>query len=54
METLEAIGLDPCHSACDRLLVYFRNRHDITFLSVTHTIEHLDQIREYVQSSTFG
>ena len=39
METLEAIGLDPCHSACDRLLVYFRNRPDITFISVTHTID---------------
>ena len=54
METLEAIGLDPCHSACDRLLVYFRNRPDITFISVTQNFEHLDQIREYVQSSTFG
>ena len=38
-QTLEEIGVDPSGSACDRLLAFFRCRNDISFISVTHSIE---------------
>jgi hypothetical protein len=38
-KTLEEIGIDPSTSACDRLLAFYRARQDISFISVTHSIE---------------
>ena len=37
-KTLNEIGVDPSASACDRLLAFYRGRHDISFISVTHSI----------------
>ena len=38
-KTLEEIGIDPSASACDRLLAFYRCRKDISFISVTHSIQ---------------
>ena len=38
-KTLEEIGIDPSTSACDRLLAFYRARKDISFISVTHSIQ---------------
>ena len=38
-KTLQEIGVDPSASACDRLLAFYRCRTDISFISVTHSIE---------------
>ena len=37
-KTLNEIGVDPSASACDRLLAFYRGRHDISFISVTHSL----------------
>lgn len=38
MVSLQQLGVDPSNSACDRLLAFFRIHRDISFISVTHTI----------------
>jgi hypothetical protein len=37
--TLEEIGIDPTSSSWDRLLAFYRCRPDISFISVTHSIQ---------------
>ena len=37
--TLKELGVDPTGSACDRLLSLCKNRDDISFVYVTHTID---------------
>lgn len=38
-KTLDEIGIDPCASACDRLLAFYKCRQDISFISVTHSVQ---------------
>ena len=36
---LKSYGLDPAKSSCDKLLQYFRANSEISFLSVTHSVD---------------
>ena len=39
IRSLQEIGVDPTGSACDRLLSFFRNRDDVSFIAVSHTVD---------------